>query len=388
MKKIITFFFSGSFLFIITLPAFALPREEIVKQNLILVEAAQSLQRAEVRDRQAIATMSQMPWSTEMKTELAALQNQRVEPAVNRPAAKKFSYREAAKSSLETTRQSRQPEKTAFSKEYPTLNSEYINPSVNEEGRGTFYISGGYNANHMDYKELDDSGTKLDANYGNLRGQYAEMGYRSNRPIEKLGSGKPYIEGYYRRYGAIIRYDGATQGGKPFMSDDKQDVQRFGIKLGMYQDFLDKGELYGYFDVGRRIWKRGENEIINGVTNYGEKYHWTYLGLGAGVNYRFFPKFTAGVDFEGIPLSVEPKMSVDDFGGGYKFNLGPVTGISVRIPLKYYILKSLSFDLTPYFDYWQIKESDSISVSANTVVLEPDSDTQIKGVLVGFTYSF
>jgi hypothetical protein len=248
-----------------------------------------------------------------------------------------------------------------------------------------FYISAGYNANHMHYKETSGSNT-LDEDYGKLKGFYILGGYRSDNYTEWL-LGKFFIEGYFRRYDEEILYDGASALG-PIEFKQRWEAQRFGVKLGARRDIWDRGEFFGYFDIGHNIWYRGENEVINGVLTYAEKYWWTFFGLGTGINYEIFPKLTAGLEGEFMfaPAGNLTKMRADLYEGG-TFKLGDVWGIELKIPIKYRVFKNLSLDLTPYFTYWKIKESGTIQISGTNYV-EPDSRTHIEGVMAGLTYYF
>lgn len=259
-----------------------------------------------------------------------------------------------------------------------------INP---DEQKGSFYISGGYNANHIHYKETRGERT-LDEEYGKLKGFYVALGYRSPNYYEVL-LGKPFVEAYFRRSANLITYDGGTSAGNDFQFDDqKAKIFRYGIKLGGYRDFLsERGDYFGYFDIGQRVWYRAENRILQGVLIYAEKYWWTYFGAGAGFNYKLIPQVSTGIDFEMMfSNSHLAKMRADLYEGG-TFELKNVYGLEVKAPIKYYFLKNISFDVTPYFTYWHIKESDPVLISGAYYV-EPDSRTHIEGLLTGFTYNF
>lgn len=104
----------------------------------------------------------------------------------------------------------------------------------------------------MHYKEFNGQDT-LDESYGKLTGFYLEAGYRSDNYWELLNS-KPFIEAYFRRFDDTISYDGATGSG-PIMFDEKNEIQRFGIKLGGYRELSsEKGDFFYYLDLGKRAW--------------------------------------------------------------------------------------------------------------------------------------
>jgi hypothetical protein len=165
-------------------------------------------------------------------------------------------------------------------------------------------------------------------------------------------------------------------------------VQRYGIKLGASRNFSEKNEVFGYFDVGERIWDRGEDEIKEGVNFIHERYYWTYLGIGGGINYEIIPKLSAGLNLEWMFTTIKPRMRVK--AGGNTYNLGRTFGAEIQVPIKYRLLNHLSLDLTPFFTYWQIAKSDPIPIASmpGWVTYEPDSTTHIQGIRAGLTYDF
>ena len=250
-----------------------------------------------------------------------------------------------------------------------------------QEGKGSFYISAGHDANHMHYKEYSGSDT-LDEDYGKLRGFYVSLGYKSGHRLAWLMETKPFIEGYFRRYDELITYDGASSLGNPLAFEEKAEIHRFGLKLGGYHSFSSKKEGLFYIDIGNRTWYRGENGVIQGVLTYAERYRWTYLGVGLGFNYKLFPKLTCGIEIEGMG-ALDSKMRADFLEGG-TFVLKGVGGWEFKLPIKYYLLKNISLDVTPYSTWWNITESSPVSISG-TYYYEPNSHTHIEGLLVGIT---
>ncbi|MBU1090407.1 MAG: hypothetical protein KKC42_01000, partial [Candidatus Omnitrophica bacterium] len=88
------------------------------------------------------------------------------------------------------------------------------------------YVSFGYNANHMHYKEVSGQDT-LDEDYGKLKGFYFAAGYRSDDYYEYLKA-KPFIQAYYKRFDGKIIYDGASGLG-PFTFNENNEVHRYGL---------------------------------------------------------------------------------------------------------------------------------------------------------------
>jgi hypothetical protein len=265
----------------------------------------------------------------------------------------------------------------------PSITKDETSNSENKVA-GPFHVSAGYDGNHLHYKELV-GGDTLDEDYGKLYGFYLAAGYKSDTYNQWL-VGRPFIEAYYKKYSALITYDGGSGLG-PLSFDERAEIQRYGLKFGSAKNFLDKGELYGYFDVGQRIWYRGENEVIEGVLTYAEKYWWTYFGFGAGVTYDITQKLQAGLDVEFMfSTSSMAKMRADLLEGG-TFELGGVNGADVKIPVKYFFSPKFSLDITPYFTYWHIKSSNTVKIS-DWYFYEPTSNTHIEGIQAGFSYYF
>jgi hypothetical protein len=265
-----------------------------------------------------------------------------------------------------------------------SVHKETTIPVKDEERslKGRFYFSGGYDLNHMHYKEIVNKDT-LDEDYGYIDGFYLEATYRDNNHWQLL-YGKPFIQAYFRRFEGELTYSGSTQLG-PFKYEEENEISRYGIRFGAYRDFFEDVELFWYFDIGRRVWNRGKNQIISGVLTYLEKYHWIYYGIGGGINYPFSPRITMGLDLSCLSTA-NPKMKAYLYEGA-TFELENVYGFDVKIPIRYRLMKNVSFDLTPYFTYWNIDASDPETISG-VGYFEPDSRTHIEGVLVGLTCYF
>ncbi len=263
----------------------------------------------------------------------------------------------------------------------------HISDKRKEAIENALYIAAGYDRNHIHYSEWNGQ-DKIDEDFGSQNGFYINLGYKSGRYIEMF-KGRPFIEGYYRRDSGIIKYKGAAfdifGDTFPFNMMQHSVIQRFGAKIGTHMEFSKAGEALIYVDVGKRIWERGENRIVDGVTDYKEIYHWIYYGLGLGASYRIFPKFSLGIDAEGL-ITSSPKMESQLDEGG-TFRLKNVWGAEVKLPMKYYLLENLTLDFTPYYTFWRINQSDPVVISGVAYV-EPDSNTHEEGLMTGLTYTF
>jgi hypothetical protein len=256
---------------------------------------------------------------------------------------------------------------------------------------GKFYLSLNWYRYHLGYKEFDDSENVLDEDFGWMKGWYIKFGYRSYKSLGEFW-GSPFLEAYFRRFDNQITYKGRASNGVTIdiEIDQKSKIYRFGAKFGTYKNLSGNLILYGYGDIGKRVWFRGENQVLNIsgtlVQDYKEKYWWVYFGGGAGIEYQG-EDICLGLDFElmGAPEGLR-KMHAQ-LGSGGTFNLGSVWGYELELPIKYYIVENLSLDLTPYYIYWNIDESDT-QIIDGTAYYEPHSRSKIYGYLVGFTMTF
>jgi hypothetical protein len=254
--------------------------------------------------------------------------------------------------------------------------------------RSGFYATAAYDMNYMHYSEWSGL-TKLDEDYGKQNGMYYAAGYRSPESIniENWIVGKPFVEAYYQSNNHDIHYKGALQSSDPsnpatipYNSEQKSHIYQMGAKLGGYGDFADKGEVYAYGDIGKRIWYRGQDKGFD----YREKYYWRYWGLGAGINYPFTSRLSVGLEGE-LLFAFNPRMYADGIDADFK--LGTTWEAELKAPIKYFLLKNLSLDITPYFTYLRINPSKFIP-DGNTGYgyIEPDSKTHEEGLLGGMTF--
>ncbi len=363
-------------------PAFASSRQQIVSENLDRFE--------KISIPQVSAGREKTIWDLKLE-QYAEEENRKQAIVVDQIRSKTARHRTKARGIRPKAAESQpdEPQAKTVRQNQPEVN--YIRETRSDESYSSrerameneislagFYISGGYEGNHIHYSEWHDT-DKLDEDFGNMHGFYYIAGYRSPNYYDFL-MGKPYIEGYYRHYSNVIHYKGALIGGGPYDCDQRSKIKQFGVKLGGYTDFARPGEVYGYFDIGKRTWDRGEDQ----PPDYHEKYYWPYVGMGGGLNHLFFSKLSVGMDTE-VMIACRPKMRVNTMSATFK--LGNVWGAQVTIPLKYYILKNLSLDLTPGYAYWNIQDSDVVAVNG-TPLYEPESKTNLKFLQAGITYVF
>jgi len=251
------------------------------------------------------------------------------------------------------------------------------------------YLSAGGDLYYIHYREIQD-GSTLDKDTGSVMGLYVKLSYLSSSYVDYF-SGFPYLEAYFRYSNGKSKYSGATGAGTHVSFKEDLEIERFGLKIGARKYISDGRLIYGYFDVGKRVWIRGSNELIGAALNYKEKYRWLYLGLGTGVKRKIGDRIIAGIDAEFMyaPRSFR-KMHAELYDGNTLI-LGSVWGVELKAPLRYTITKRFSFDIIPYYTFWHIGKSntDILRIGGIPVayIQEPRSQTYMYGVLFGLTIS-
>jgi hypothetical protein len=237
-----------------------------------------------------------------------------------------------------------------------------------------FYVSVAYDYNRLHFSEWNGDEKWVD-NYGNQDGVRYTVGYRSPRAFKFIGH--PFIEGYYRELDNTIKFRGVNGAGNPLDLDQRSKLKQFGMKFGSWGKISEKSEVYGYLDIGRRLWNKGEDNDLD----YLEQFSWYYTGLGAGINHRFFTKLSTGIEAE-VMFGWQARDRIDYFD--FTYHLSDVYGFELKLPLKYYLLKSLSFDFTPYLTFWNVGSSSNDIGDSQKY----DGYTHQEGLLLGLTYSF
>lgn len=203
-----------------------------------------------------------------------------------------------------------------------------------------------------------------------------------------LAEGKFYLPGYWSFIGA--RYESAStnsnyQGAflsnnQPVSSTDKLKFTDYAVTFNLALS----ENVYLYAGYGRHIWDR----FLSGGAGYREIYSWDYTPAGVTAWYWKSAEMEMGVDLGLKPMS-HGKINVitsQTIAGGQDSTatLGDKTGYKVALPF-IYMLGSFVFKTTPWFEHFEIGESNTITnttlfQTAPHLGLEPDSETYIWGL--------
>ena len=249
------------------------------------------------------------------------------------------------------------------------------------------YFSGSWDLYYFHYGEIVNGAT-VDKDTGSVNGVYTKLDYLSDNYAEYF-LGYPFMEAYFKYSDGKSKYDGQTQSGAPFSFKENLEIERFGLKIGTRKYISDKRFVYGYFDVGKRVWIRGYNEIVRGVLSYREKYRWLYFGLGLGARREIGNRIVAGIEGEFMYAPRSFRKMYAELLDGNTYTLGSVWGVELTLPLHYVITKRFTFDVTPYYTFWHIGKSNTEIVTWQGIpagyAFEPESKTYVCGVLFGLT---
>jgi len=136
---------------------------------------------------------------------------------------------------------------------------------------------------------------------------------------------------------------------------------------------------------------------MDSLPDYSEDYTWWYGALG--VNHLFRTgKWLLGIDAAVLyPFSMKMETSVAGLYDKAKFNIKPLPGVRVELPVSYELCAwgatKLSLFAIPYYEKWEIGKSQTVSMTSGGVptgkaFYEPKSSTDITGFKVGFGLAF
>lgn len=193
-----------------------------------------------------------------------------------------------------------------------------------------------------------------------------------------------------------ITYDGATQTGTPIKySDSNQKFIRLEWDLGYNFPARDDFSVIPYTGVGFSYWQRGQPRVTSTYTSYEEDYYWGYLPLGLKFDYRINNKWSIGSTLA-VHFMFGGKMkarwsqvtTIDDA----EYDLGNKPAYYADIPITYKFAEHWAVELTPWYMYSQIGQSNTVTLTSGSSVVgtsyEPASDTHQYGVNLGINYIF
>lgn len=235
----------------------------------------------------------------------------------------------------------------------------------------------GISALRFDYRELDDAGHVLDKELGTIPGLSVKIGQRfSAWEWESAGS-------YHR---GQVPYNGQTDQGSPYSTRTDEYIGDVSLRVGRWFD--GRYPAMPYAGIGYRRWDRDiQAGSLNGLF---ESYRWSYLWLG--LKQSLLPQQNSSLLFldAGLLKPITPEIHID-FKGTYPVSptVYPRSNLGLRFMLtsSMALSKDMRMTLEPYYEYWKLGRSPSVSTPVSTGILtvhEPASRTSNFGLNLRF----
>ncbi|MDR3559911.1 MAG: hypothetical protein P4N59_00525 [Negativicutes bacterium] len=157
--------------------------------------------------------------------------------------------------------------------------------------------------------------------------------------------------------------------------------------------------VYAYIGIGSHSWDRdvlGSGTIADSV----EKYSWKYVPLGYRHEFKIDDKWDGAIDFA-LRFMFNGQMKAPNPGNidPFQVRLGHRVGFKFELPYIYHMNSQWSMVVAPWYEYWEIGESNWVRQTINGVpqvdshgralyVVEPSSKTNQLGINVGLQYVF
>jgi hypothetical protein len=229
------------------------------------------------------------------------------------------------------------------------------------------------------YKEYSDSGVLLDREDAWLPGVTGELGYREG-PWRISASGS-----FFR---GTADYDGQTQGGVPAKTNTDEQLWSAGLRVEGRME-MGTASLSPYLGLAYHEWQRDikSGRTVNNTPAIGllEVYRWGTAELGALLWFGAGGEgLEGGIDAR-VFRTVRPEMQARLPGATQDtlFELGEETGGRLALLGTYPLGARLRLRLEAYYETWSFGRS-----PVRNGFLEPRSDTQTAGLLIGLTRSF
>jgi hypothetical protein len=261
-------------------------------------------------------------------------------------------------------------------------------PGVSAAPSRNSSIQLGFTYSDFDYREDLDPPHKSTES-GRLKGGYGF--YEYSAPSHAYG--KLFL-GYSD---SDVTYDGSTQGGTPLtFSDSRQKIFKFEVNVGYSIPLGKNTSIIPFLGYGYHYWERGQGRITPAFIEYEEDYHWNYIPLGFKIEHALADRLKLGFTAQ-MNCMYNGKMKVRTSevgltGNDGTFELGNRVGFYLELPLRFDLTKWLFINVTPWYQYIRIGESDRLDlVLGNQVVgyaYEPSSRTNWYGINLGVGFSF
>lgn len=237
----------------------------------------------------------------------------------------------------------------------------------------------GVSALHFRYKEVDDDGSMLDREDGNLPGVYAAARVERDKAI---------VMATLSYHWGTVKYDGhVIETMERHQTDTDEAIAEATLTFGHYLGESRRTALYlggGYRHWQRNIRSRGNVGGIN------ELYTWAYGILGGSLRLWRGSDVLLAMDARAT-YPISPKLRIHWPGNqGYlTLQLPSRTGYRIAFPLEVALNPRVTLAVAPYYEYWKLPKSDAVLIGDATdyyAVWEPESTTKNVGVTLSLGF--
>jgi hypothetical protein len=225
----------------------------------------------------------------------------------------------------------------------------------------------GFSVLRFDYAELKDDGTTWDKELGSIPG----LSFRLTRRYASWE-----WEGMASYYYGRVDYTGQTNLGTPYNTHTDEEISNVALRLGRW--FEGSYPVMPYAGLGYRHWNREiQPSSLGGLF---ETYRWKYANVGAKVMFYKHGSSNFMLDIGWIK-PIDPVMHA----GIYNTSLNPESqdGLQLMLTSHMAITENTILILEPYFEYWKLGFSPSVT-SGGITVYEPASRTKNLGINLRF----
>jgi len=177
-----------------------------------------------------------------------------------------------------------------------------------------------------------------------------------------------------------ITFDGSNRGGYLMGTSTAKFMDaQFLTNLYYFQDIA----LATYAGIGYHTWDRGVC-TASGGSGYTENYSWGYIPVGVRREFMLTDELSIEPDLS-YRFMFAGQMAIPSFNAS--MTLGNKFGVNLQAPIQYRFDESFSGLITPWIDYSEIGQSDTVP-STQGLIYEPNSRTWQYGANIGVRMTF
>jgi hypothetical protein len=244
-----------------------------------------------------------------------------------------------------------------------------------------FALQGGLTYTHFDYAE-DFAPPHKSTENGSNPGITISGKFRTSDDLESVA-----LQGIIDYASGSTHYDGALQGTKgeylgPASATTSDTFTNLEGRVIFNLSTLQPGRTYlrGYSGLGARSWTR--------KLDLQEDYNWVYLPLGLIYETQINDKLTVAFD-AALKLMVAGTIKfhfsdINPDASDRTASLGQKPGIKLQAPVAYKLNPAISLVGTPFYEFSQIGQSNTVDLGDGTGIREPSSRTYQYGGMLSF----